>query len=259
MTLVSEIITDAHRISNILAIGEELGVNEYAEGLRYLNRIVKSVFGNEVGNPLQSFPIGRGHIERPSGYPWWDQVPSNDWFVPKNLRLMLNLTGPQPLYLHPDPDDGSRFAMVDVGNNLSTNPVTVYGNGRLFENQFDLTISTDGYDAEWFYRADLGNWLLCSPLALDSIFPFPEEFDDFFVTLLAIRINPSYGVEMDPQAKMIFDRSRSQLRAKYAQHIQVRSELALIRTARVAADRDRWGRGYWYYQPNAMFDKGWPW
>lgn len=259
MTLVSDIITDAHRLGNILAIGDTPTDEEFTEGLRYLNRIVKSVFGNEAGEPFTAFPIGRGHIQHPSGYPWWDQVPSNDWFVPKNTRVMLNLTTAQDLYLHPDPDDGSRFAMIDVGENLDTCPVTVYGNGRLFEEAFSQTFNTPGYDAEWWYRADLGNWLKYAPLTLTDDFPFPEEFDDFFIGLLAVRINPAYGVQMDPQAQQMLQRSAKQLKARYKQIIPVRSELGLIRPARVAADRDLWGNTYWLYQPNAMFDKGWPW
>ena len=260
MTLVSDIITDAHRVSNILAIGDTPSDEENAEGLRYINRIVKSVFGNEVGDPLEPFPIGRKGISRPSGYPWWDTVPSNDWFVPKNTRVMLNVdTTGLNLYLHPAPDPGSRFAALDVSNDLSTFPVIVHGNGNTIDGVDTLTLDTDGFNAEWFYREDLGQWQKYAPLLLTDTFPFPLEFDDYFVTLLACRINPSYGVQMDVQTQKIMQRSKSQLAARYTQEIPVRSELALIRPTRMAADRDQWGNTYWLYQPNSMFDKGWPW
>lgn len=259
MTLVSQIITDAFRLSNIIPINTVPTTAQQNEALIYLNRIVKSVFGNEAGDPLTGFPIGKNHISRPAGYPWWNDVPDNDWFVPKNIRVMLNLDGPVTLYLHPAPDDGSRFAAADASNNLATNNCTVMGNGNMIEGQFSLTLNTDGLDAEWFYRADLANWMKYAPLVLADTFPFPMEFDDFFVGLLAIRINPAYGTQLDGQSQMIFNRTRSQLRARYTQNIPVRSELALIRPAKVAADRDQWGNTYWLYQPNAMFDKGWPW
>lgn len=258
MTLVSEIITDAYRISNLLAIGTSPTTEQQTEGLRFLNRLVKSVFGNEAGDPLTAFPIGRNNINRPGGYPWWDQVPDNDWFVPKNYRLMLNLEAPVNLYLHPDPDDGSRFALIDVSNNLSTYNAVVYGNGRLIEGSNDITLTTDGTDSEWFYRADLANWQKYSPLIVSDTFPFPAEFDDYFITLLAMRLNPAYGASLSEEGVMIYRRSKRQLQARYTQVIPVRSELGLIRPARVALDRDRWGSMYEFYNPNDMFTKGWP-
>lgn len=260
MTLVSEIIIDSFRQSNLEAIGVQPSDAKLTEALRYLNRIVKSVFGNEVSEPFQSFPLGRNGISRPAGYPWWDTVPSNDWFVPKNTRVMLNLdTNLYNLWLHPSPDDGSRFAAIDVSGTLGTYPITLHGNGRLIENAESIILDTPHLDQEWFYRADLANWQKTYPLLLADSFPFPEEFDDFFITMLSIRLNPSYGAQLDPQSQLVLTRSRTQLRARYSQNIETRSELALIRPAKVAADRDQWGNTYWLYQPNSMFDKGWPW
>lgn len=260
MTTVSQIITDAFRQSNLLALGVSPTTLQQEEALRYVNRLVKSVFGNEAGDPLNAFPIGRDNIERPSGYPWWDNVPSNDWFVPKNIRVIFNLESALgDLYLHPDPDDGSRFAAIDSSDTLATYPVTVHGNGRQIEGAQSILLDTNGIDQEWFYRADLANWQKTFPLVESDTFPFPEEFDDFFISMLAMRLNPSYGSQMDPQSQQILQRSRSQLRARYTQDIPVRSELALIRPSKLAADRDQWGSTYWLYQPNAMFDKGWPW
>lgn len=259
MTLVSQIITDAFRQANILPLGVTPTTLAQNEALIYLNRIVKSVFGNEAGDPLTAFPIGNNNISRPSGYPWWNTVPDNDWFVPKNIRVMLNLNTPVNLYLHPAPDDGSRFSAVDASGTLATYPCTVHGNGNFIDNQTSIILNTNDFEGEWFYRADLANWQKYAPLLIGDTFPFPEEFDDFFVTLLAIRINPAYGTQLDPQSQLIFNRSRTQIRARYTQNIPTRSELALIRPARVAVDRDQWGNTYWLYQPNAMFDKGWPW
>ena len=258
MTIVSEIITDAYRQSNLIEINGSPSLAQQQEALRYLIRIVKSVFGNEAGDPLEVFPIGRNNIERPSGYPWYDTVPDNDWFVPKNTRVMLNLERPVTLYLHPDPDDGSRFAAIDVAENLATYNCTVQGNGRLIEGGFNITLNTDNLDAEWFYRADLGNWLRYAPLEIADEFPFPVEFDDFFITLLAIRLNPSYGQRLDEQSRYTFERASRQLKARYTQNIPVRSELALLRMPNLSLQRQIWGDSYRYYNPNSMFDKGWP-
>lgn len=261
MTLTSQIITDAYRRSNIIALGVSPSAAQQDEALRYLNRIVKSVFGNEVGDPLIAFPVGNNNYQRPAGYPWWNTVPDNYWFVPKNVRTVLNVNTPNiNLYLHPAPDDGSRFAVSDHSNNLATYPVTVYGNGAMIDGTTaPLVLNTNGYDAEWMYRADLGDWRKYAPLASVDTFPFPEEFDTFFIVRLAIDLNPSYATEIDAQTQETFTRAKTQIRARYTQDIPVRSELALIRNAKVAADRDQWGNSAWLYQPNAMFDKGWPW
>jgi hypothetical protein len=257
MTLVSEIITDAYRISNLLAIGVSPTAAQTTEALRYLNRIVKSVFGNEAGDPLVAFPIGDNNINRPSGYPWWNTTPDGEWFVPKNYRLMLNLTTPVTLYLHPEPDDGSRLGVIDVSGNIATNNVTIFGNGRLIESANSIVLNVNSTDSEWFYRADLANWVKYAPLLASDTFPFPIEFDDFFVTLLAMRLNPSYGSALTEEAVGIYKRSRRQLQARYTQNIPARSELGLLRPAKVALDRDRWGSIYDLYDPSDMFDKGW--
>ena len=258
MTLVSEIISDAFRLSNITRVGGSPTSDQETEALRYLNRIVKSVFGNEAGENFLPFPIGDRGIARPTEYPGWTNTPSGDWFVPKNTRVMLNLNEATSLYLHPEPDDGTRFAVVDVTGNLSTYNVTVEPNGRRIEGALSVTLDTDNYAAEWFYRADTGNWVKYAELETTDTFPFPVEFDDFFVTLLAIRLNPAYGAGLDPQSQMIFNRAKSQFAARYQQRIEVGSELALIRSARVDPYRDQWGYYDIYYDDNAIFNRGIP-
>lgn len=260
MTTVYQIIVDAYRQSNLIALGVAPTKLQETEALRYLERIVAQAFGNEAGDPLTGFPIGRANISRPIGYPWWDTVPDNYWFVPKNTRCNLNLdkTGVE-LFLDPAPNDGARFAVVDSSNNLATYPVVVHGNGAFIEGSESITLNTDGLEREWFYRADLGEWKRCTVLELFDEFPFPKEFDDYFIISLAFRLNPAYQREIDPQSKIMWDKARNALTSRYSQIAPARSELALIRQSKMAADRDQWGNSYWLYQPNAMFDKGWPW
>lgn len=258
MTTVSQIITDAYRQGNLIAKGTTPTSAEQAEGLRYLSRIVLSVFGSEAGEELLPFAIGRENISRPGGYPWYNTVPDNDWFVPKNLRLMLNLQESIDFYLHPEPNDGSRFAINDVAGNLATYNATVHGNGRNIEGSPTVTLSTNSSIIEWFYREDLGNWVRYAPIAIDDEFPFPEKFDDFFITELALRINPSHGVALDQQAAASHARAKRQLTAKYRQIIPTASELALIRLAKVSYQREGFMDGYHSLNPNSTFDRGWP-
>jgi hypothetical protein len=256
MTTVAEIITDAFRVSNLVGTGRTPNPSEVTEALRYLNRIIKSTLGNEAGENFTDMPIGSVNIERPQGFPWYSTIPDNSWFVPVNTRLMVNLDESVDLYLHPLPDDGARLAFVDIKQTLSTTPVRVYGNGRLIEGQEFIDLNTDGLNAEWFYRSDLANWMRYSPLVEADDFPFPEEFDEYFIHMLAMRINPAYGKAMDQQSMETFRRAKSQLRARYDQDIFAPSELGIIRMPLSSVDRDQWRDWYGHFDPTQMFNKG---
>lgn len=253
MTTVSQIIVDAFRQSNLIAVGGAPTANEETEALRYLNRLVLSVFGNEAGDPLTALPVGENNVSRTAGTAWWNPTQDADWFVPKNVRLMLNLTEPTTVYLHPSPDDGSRFAIVDSSGNLATNNLTVVGNGNKIDGATSQTVSTNGTTAAWFYREDLGTWVKYAPLVTTDTFPFPEEFDDYFITLLAIRLNPSYGAAIDGQSQMIFERSKRQLQSRYTQNIVTSVDPALLRHANMTADREAW---FDDYTSDRAFDRG---
>jgi hypothetical protein len=255
MTLVSDIVQAAYRESNIVGIGQSPNTAQVTEGLSKLQRLVKSVYGNEAGDLLMAFPLGRDNITTPQGYPWYDNDLPGSIFLMTNLRVMCNLTGPGLVNLHPSPDDGARMGVVDVVGNFATNPLTINGNGRNIEDTNSITMTTDGDAREWFYRNDLGNWMKTTNLVLTDTFPFPEEFDDMFIITLAARINPSYGKGLDPASSDMLKRSRNQFRARYAQLTQVPSELAL---RRLTTDYYRWG---WYNteaDPSALWNSGYP-
>lgn len=257
MTLVSDIIRDAYRESDLLAISADPTAYEMDEGLRLLNRLVSSAYGNEMGEQLDPLPLGRNNINRPQGYPWYDQVPDwQDWFVPPNCRTVLNLTAPLTVYLDPNPEDGTRFAIQDMSGNLSTYPFTVSANGRLIEGAEIKVYNTDSIASEFFYRQDTGNWAKVTPLDLADTFPFPIDFDDYFVIGLSFRLNPRHAVEADPQSVQAYNRSGTQFKARYRQHSFVWSDLALIRTPgskKRYYDNTRYG--------NSLFNSGWayPW
>lgn len=258
MTTVAQIINDAFRISNLVATGTAPNPNEQQEALRHLNNLVKSSFGLEAGEDLVNLALGREGISRPIGYPWFDDPPGEDWYVPKNARIMANLEQATELFLHPEPDDGSRFAVIDNARNLATNNLTVNANGRRIEGARTLVLNGDGINAEWFYRGDLGEWIRTSPLDLTDTFPFPQEFDDFFSIMLAIRVNPSYGKSIDGQAEKMLRRAESQMRSRYGQTIFMPVELGIYRLPHVAANRRGWTGPYTVFDPNVLFEKGWP-
>lgn len=258
MTTVYQIIVDAYRQSNLIALGVSPTELQETEALRYLNRIVAQAFGNEVGEPLTGFPIGGNNISRPQGYPWRDVIPDSSWFVPKNIRCNLNLNqAGLELFLHPVPDNGTRFAVTDASNNLSSFPVVVHGNGSFIEGAESVTLNTDSLDREWFFREDKAEWVRYSPLALFDEFPFPSEFDDFFIISLAFRLNPAYQREIDPQSKIMWDKSRTALSSRYSQSIPMNPETALIANANMTADRNDHRYGFLVYEDDQMFNRGW--
>jgi len=254
MTLVSSIINDALRETNIIPLGQAPSDEENAEGLRRLQTIVSSVLGNEAGDNLTPMPLGRNEIQSPSGYPWYaNELPGNV-FVPANIRLMLNLTGDGKVNFHPKPHDGARMGIVDVSNNLSEFHLDIYGNGRSIEGDDILTLDENGMVREWFYREDLGNWMRVTGITLTSEMPYPAEFDDMFIIMLAARLNPRYGQTLDPASQSALSRARSQFRARYSQDTQKPSEEGLLRLS----GQYRWyGRNY-YGDPTSLFDTGYP-
>jgi hypothetical protein len=258
MTLVSEIITDAFRQSNLLAIGSSPTTNQQTEALRYVNRIVMSVLGNEAGENLEAFALGGNNIEAPSGYPWYGEQPFGDWYLPMNKRVMLNLTQVATIPLHPMPSDGARFGIVDTSNNLAVNNLTIQGNGRTIEGLTSLVLNIDGLNQQWFYRQDLGNWMRITNLILTDEFPFPIEFDQMFITLLAMSINPAYGASIDDQTNMLYMRARSQFRARYHNAIQTNSEQGLLRLSGIFGNSRFYEHNY-LSDPETIFDRGYPW
>jgi hypothetical protein len=242
MTLVSSIITQAYRESNLIAVGTTPTANHIAEALDRLNSIVMSTIGNEVGDPLIDVTVGGTYDESEVLSPW----------VPKNTRLLLNLTAAETYYLHPNPKNGQRFALADIDNNLSTYNVIINGNGRSIEAAATLTLATNGLARQWMYRGDTGNWVRVATLTSSDQLPFPEDFDDYFITMLALRINPRISQQMSAESLKALSRSRSQLNARYnvpyeiEPDLNMRNSLSQKRRTNTTGDDFNTGRVYPY-------------
>lgn len=250
MTTIAQIITDAYRESNLLAISASPTTLEVAEALRLLNRFIPSLIGSELGELLQPVSYGDNNVERtcPSSY-FEDLIDSG--FVPVNSRLILNLDSAKEVYLHPNPMDGARFGISDASNNLATNTLAVSGNGRTIEDTTSLTLDVNGLDREWFYRADLADWKRVTNLEEDDDLPFPVEFDDLVVIGLARRLNPRHGQVADEQTTTDYSKLLKKFRARYRQSVEVSSEYFLTKfTGRNQLLRDD---GYSF---SGSFEKG---
>jgi hypothetical protein len=244
MTLVSQIITDAYRETNLVPLGATISSNMQTEALNRLNSLVMSVVGNEVADGLSELAIG-GDFDQ-------TEFATTEVGIPDNVRVMLNLSSATSLDLDPMPFDGQRLAVVDVSGTLGTYNLTLSGNSRNIEGASSLTLNTNSLTRQWLYRSDTGNWAKLTDLITSDQLPFPEEFDDFFIISLAARLNPRYGQTLDPASVAALQRSRSQLRARYHSFKQILPDLDV---------RSFLNNKYYGWSNDRDFTTGrpWPW
>ncbi len=251
-TILSTLVSDAYRESNITNINSDLTDAQLDEGMRLLVRVIGSVYGNEAGENLLDFPLGNNKVLSPAGYP--PEYPAN-FYMPLNTRAVLNYTSAQQVLLHPYPQDGSRFAAID--ENSDPLEVTINANGRLIEgNDTYLFNEIRGY-REWIFNSQTGNWNVIAPLMPEDPCPFPPEFDDLFVIGLSMRLNPRYTQDISPQSLQTYKDVLRKFKARYSQRIETGAEPALVLTSGVRRER---GYYYGYYYGNAtdIFNRGYP-
>lgn len=259
MTTVASIIQSALRETNLIPLGTTPTVAQSNEAFGLLSTIIASALGNDAGENLFPFPLGSNDINSPKGYPWWANDLPGNVFVPPNARIMCNLTGAGNINLSPMPHDGARMGIVDVSQNFDLFPLTINGNGRSIEGQESMTYDTPGEIREWLYREDLGNWVVVLPLDPAGDMPWPAEFDDMFIILLAMRLNPRYGQVMHPASAETLKENKSQFAARYSQSTtQMPSENGLVYLTHY---NRFWGYGAQnrpYGDPDVFFQAGFP-
>lgn len=253
MTLISSIITDAFREGNILPLSVAPNAAQQTEALRLLNALFSSVYGDEAGESLQDWPLGNFGRESPE----YD-IPATDFRIDRpniNRRLIAVNEEARTVYLSLQPQDGSRMGMADPFGRLASVPVTLDANGRTIEGAASIVLDTNGTYTEWFYRADLGDWVkLTSKLTTDEM-PFPSDFDNFFITLLALRLNPRYGRTMDAQSAEIYKSERRKFVARYLQSLplEILDDISWPFMSRQSYDQQR------EFSNNRAFDNGGYW
>ena len=258
MTTVASIIQSALRETNLIPLGVAPTTDQLNEGFGLLSTIVAGVLGNEAGEVLRPFPLGQNDITSPAGYPWWSNVLPGNIFVQTNTRLMCNLTGDGLINLHPRPHDGARMGVVDVSENFEDFPLTINGNGRSIEGQAEMTYNTAGLIREWLYREDLGNWVVVIPLDINGDMPWPAEFDDMFIIMLAFRLNPRYGQVIHPASQAALTKAMTKFSARYTQDTtQAPSEDGLLYLTNYYRFYGRFANRQ-YGDPSDYFNSGFP-
>lgn len=223
MATTLDIITGGYRESNLIGINAAPTAAEQTQGLELLRDILSSVLGYQIGEKLIDWPVGTVNYE--NGLPGWTQeIWSRPW---ANHRLVLNLNAPQTIYFPCKPDNGARMAVVDIIGNVGTYNVVLMGNGRNIQGAAQITLNTDSVNRSWIYRADLGDWIVETPVELGGDMPYPSAFDGFFKTKLAMRINPRYGRSMMQESVAELDSMQEKLRAAYRQRVVTPCDLAV--------------------------------
>lgn len=214
MTTLRQIIIDSLRESGVVAVGDTPDGDVHTEALSRLQKLIKSLYGNELGEPLASLD--------------YEDILDYE-AAPENSRIIFDLDSAVTVDLPENPRDGARFGVIDVGGTFATYNLTLDGNGRHIESAATQVLNTNSLNRAWLYRADLGNWARVTDLTASDESPFPEEFDDYLVLLLAMRLNPRYGAETKGETIEAFNRARRQFRARYRQNSEQNSEEALLR------------------------------
>lgn len=223
-TPIAEITQQAYRETNLIPIGVEPTAAEQTEGLRRLQAIIKSVMGNEVGEELQAWDI-------PERFPNYRASTNLEpW---PNSRLLCQLAAPTTVtFPARGLRDGARMAVHDLDGDFATNNLTIDANGYLIDGALTDVLSTNNQIIEYMFRADLGEWIIWTDLEIDDNMPFPQEFDELFVALLAMRLNPRHNSVTRGETQATIQRGILQLRARYRQKVAMPSELALQQRTR---------------------------
>lgn len=229
MTTLRKIITDAYRESGIIQKGSQPDADQMQEGLDKLLMIIENVFGQEVGGPYEDINYGDDGVVNSYSVDSNRELSIDNSYVRSSFRLIVNSNSPKTVYLGPNPYEGARFAVIDVGQTFTTAPFTVVADTRRIEGQRQVVLNTDGAVVSWFYRADLGEWVKLSPLDLDSQSPFPSQFDDYFIIKLAIRLHPRYLVQTTMETANAYREIERKFRTRYSTSQEMNSEAALFR------------------------------
>ncbi len=258
MTTIASIINSGLRETNLIPLDVAPSANQVTEAFNLLSTIVAGVLGNEAGENLNPFPLGQDNISAPTGYPWWDNNLPGNIFIHSNTRIMCNLTGPGFVKFDPAPHDGARMGVVDCSNNFDTETLTVFGNGRLIDGSSEIVLSNPGVAQQWLYREDIGSWVTVVPIAMDGQMPWPPEFDDMFIIMLALRLNPRYGQVIHPASAEVLKTATTKFAARYSQNkSQVPSEDGLLYLTNYYRYYGRYSNRQ-YGDANNYFNSGYP-
>jgi len=233
MALVSDVIRFAYREANFNTVSGVPTALEYAEGLSLLQPIVNSLPGMVTGIRMKPWFIPAPQKVSPiaADYPAMSSsalAPQNIFNPPSNRRLMMRNTEDVEVFFQYQPQPGAVMEYVDTGHE---GIVTLNGNASFFGlvgSNESVVIDPDSgggrnLPRRWHFRADFGGWQELTTLALTSTIPYPVEFDDYFITALAIRLSPRFGSEPRQVTILRFQTMEAYIRDQWLQSEEVLS------------------------------------
>jgi hypothetical protein len=229
MTTISELVKQAMREGNLIALSTDLTDDEQSEAITLLNRFLDSLYGSELGEFTQDWPVPPTHTSpvaaRQPQQPRSEEAPSDVWpYPPGNVNIVLNLVSDTTIYMPQTPQDGARMTFANAGDG-ATYTLTVDGNGRKV-NGADTVTATPAVFAsqQWLYRADLGDWVALSILGADDESPLPAVYDDLLALGTFIRLAPRYGRSMSSESAVTYKRILMRFKNQYRQTVDMPSQ-----------------------------------
>jgi hypothetical protein len=179
-----ELATRAYRETGITDQGVALETYQVDKAVDAFNDLVPDLLTNACGRRLLPKRVSASTTAQ-TGY-----------------RYMADTTaGSFTLTFPADADEGQMIGVSDVQERFATHNLTVQPNGQLFEGSRSTTLlSTTGFAAEWFYRAEAG-WTKVETLAQADEVYFPADMIQPLTILLAQRISPP-DMKPDPASVM---------------------------------------------------------
>lgn len=216
MTTLNEICISAFRESQTFDLERVPSDAELNEALARLKNIIEL----HTRPPVQTVWLGRdrrlvaerGQIVRDfTGLQERNPVPADTY-----VNLLLDQS--YEVFLPSSPGDGSVVSFIDVAGTLGAHELTIVGNGNLISGQPSILLDQTGSTTKLMYRRDLAEWRPVGVLEGASQMPYPTEFDDFWIIMLAMRMNPRYGKEISPITLQVFNDVRSRFMSRYMSH-----------------------------------------
>jgi hypothetical protein len=177
--LVREIIKQAMRSAGVLDAGHEPTPLQAQAALDALNGLQRSMMGVEIGPRLDAV----GATTSATG------VYGGSYQM--KLSAIATLTFPA------EPQPGWRIGYADMASNFATYNLTVAPNNRLISTAVgtyqsaNVTVSTNGASAAYFFREDAG-WTLEQDWALTDTPYFHVSFHTALADMLALVLFPQY-------------------------------------------------------------------
>lgn len=172
MTTCLSIVTSALRVCRVIGAGQTPPAGDAADAMSALQRRIRHLAGYGAAYPYRQRVVSGSHT-----------IHRDDMGADCVVTATATLTLPE------NPRPGARVRV----RALPGVTVTVARNGLLIAGAAsDATVSA-GAMAEWMFRDDLGSWNLISALSLSDEMPYPDEFDDAWIYILAAVIGPEYG------------------------------------------------------------------